>query len=188
MKPHGTSARYSHGPDENDTPGKGCRCAQCTAAVRSERRRQRAEGPQLVSSTSARVAVNKLIRYGWTRTAISRELGVSDHRNLLKHDRCTRSISDAVRQLLADTERTRKEMRQRRFPIDAVYAELDARGVTQRRVARAEFLGIAERQLIRWEESGIPLYIADRIAATLERHPVTLWPDFDRPEELPHAC
>lgn len=30
---HGTPARYSHGPDEHDQPGKGCRCIPCRAAL-----------------------------------------------------------------------------------------------------------------------------------------------------------
>ncbi|MEV0382332.1 hypothetical protein [Nonomuraea sp. NPDC050643] len=30
--PHGNPNRYRYGPDENDQPGKGCRCRSCTAA------------------------------------------------------------------------------------------------------------------------------------------------------------
>lgn len=38
MRQHGTNARYVWGPDETDTPGKGCRCSDCRAA------RAKAEG------------------------------------------------------------------------------------------------------------------------------------------------
>lgn len=30
--PHGDRSRYVHGPDENDQPGKGCRCDECRSA------------------------------------------------------------------------------------------------------------------------------------------------------------
>lgn len=32
MRPHGTRARYIHGPDETDQPNAGCRCHACTVA------------------------------------------------------------------------------------------------------------------------------------------------------------
>jgi hypothetical protein len=39
---HGTRARYGRGPDENNTPGRGCRCRECRACMaeigRSRRR------------------------------------------------------------------------------------------------------------------------------------------------------
>ncbi|MBG0828513.1 hypothetical protein HS041_12115 [Planomonospora sp. ID67723] len=40
-RPHGHHLRYTHGPDENDQPGKGCRCGKCRAASTKNRARQR---------------------------------------------------------------------------------------------------------------------------------------------------
>lgn len=45
MREHGTRARYVSGPDENDKPGKGCRCDRCRKAnAEAEKNRYRQRG------------------------------------------------------------------------------------------------------------------------------------------------
>lgn len=65
MRPHGTNARYQLGPDENDTPGRQCRCDPCRGAAKAYRRRrnQRME-PAYVSARPAREHVDWLSAQG----------------------------------------------------------------------------------------------------------------------------
>lgn len=75
--PHGTEARYQGGPDEDDVPGKRCRCADCQRAHDREwwnnRYRMLAYGrwQPFVDAGPARDHVKLLGRYGigWKRVA-----------------------------------------------------------------------------------------------------------------------
>ncbi|MDF5758585.1 hypothetical protein [Spongiactinospora sp. TRM90649] len=80
VREHGTPARYRHGPDINDRPGKGCRCPQCRAANAADlaawRRRKALEQwgatpAALVDAAPARAHVRRLMAYGigWERVA-----------------------------------------------------------------------------------------------------------------------
>jgi hypothetical protein len=73
---HGTRTRYVWGPDENDTPGKPCRCDDCRAvATAAERHRERmilyGRWQPFVDAGPAREHVRMLGRagIGWRRAA-----------------------------------------------------------------------------------------------------------------------
>lgn len=79
-RPHGTAARYCHGPDINDQPGKGCRCRPCrdaqTERLRAYRRRKALERwgaaePVMVDADPVRAHVRALMEagIGWEHVA-----------------------------------------------------------------------------------------------------------------------
>lgn len=82
MRAHGTRQRYRRGPDENDTPEKGCRCRKCTsAATRAVTlgRLRAAEGRsrQLVDAGPVRAHVLKLHAQGLPFTSIAELAGIA---------------------------------------------------------------------------------------------------------------
>ncbi len=81
-RPHGTSKRYDHGPDENDQPGKGCRCTRCgtakSRAQKSYRLDKLAHGYRQVDAEPARRHVLALRDgAGFDLQCIARAAGVS---------------------------------------------------------------------------------------------------------------
>lgn len=72
---HGTSDRYRNGPDENDTPGQGCRCGQCKGAAAKAMNLYRLArtrgGPRLVDAQPVREHVARLHAQGLPLTAIA---------------------------------------------------------------------------------------------------------------------
>lgn len=75
IRPHGTKTRYRHGPDENDTPGQGCRCVPCGDAAAkavnlSRLARDRGE-PRLVDAQPVREHVSRIHAQGLPLTTIA---------------------------------------------------------------------------------------------------------------------
>lgn len=78
---HGTAGRYAQGPDENDLPGKGCRCTRCTRAATRTRQLNKlaaleGRGLRLVDAEPVREHVRWLIGQGMMPSAVAREAGV----------------------------------------------------------------------------------------------------------------
>jgi len=42
----------------------------------------------------------------------------------------------------------------------------------------AEAIGLSRKSCYRYFESGVPLYVADRLAIKVGLHPLEVWPDF----------
>lgn len=77
-RPHGTRQRYVDGPDINDQPGRGCRCADCRAATAQYARTR-----------------NRLIAYGrWNRGFIDAEPVRQHIRSLMAGGMTIRLIAD----------------------------------------------------------------------------------------------
>lgn len=79
---HGLASRYDHGPDENDQPGKGCRCTRCGAAKSRSQKRYRLDkirhGNRTIDAEPARRHVLELRQQaGVDLHAIARAAGVS---------------------------------------------------------------------------------------------------------------
>lgn len=83
---HGDYQRYLEGPDENDRPGKGCRCRPCTAAATARtyqyrqykaRERWGAAPPLMVPAAPVRDHVRKLMDAGVPRATIVALSGVA---------------------------------------------------------------------------------------------------------------
>lgn len=64
MRAHGDAARYRHGPDINDQPGQGCRCAPCREAARVRLAEWRAAGRTSVPADPVRAHLRNLRRWG----------------------------------------------------------------------------------------------------------------------------
>lgn len=181
LRDHGTPARYNHGPDENDAAGKGCRCDDCTDAIRRYRTHQRARGPQYVSPVRARRAMRQLRSFGWTLEMVGDATGLSA-RNILRGRRCTRDVERAILDL---RDRVAAE-RSRRLPFEPVERVAALRvldhwtgGPGQGKTAAvARHLGVDDRQVYRWRDYGITPDQADGFAVRLGFHPLELWPDF----------
>ena len=80
-RPHGLS-RCKNGPDEDGTPGKGCRCPVCSQANRDyQDRRSRAiaygQWDVLSDATGTRRRLQALMRCGWSLGLLSARLGQS---------------------------------------------------------------------------------------------------------------
>lgn len=82
---HGTPDRYRNGPDENDQPGKGCRCTPCRDAqatdLRNYRQRKARESwgateSTMVDAEPARAHVRALMAEGVGRERIANVSGV----------------------------------------------------------------------------------------------------------------
>ncbi len=83
-RPHGTRLRYTHGPDINDKPGKGCRCARCRRAASADRERHRMEtntGVRRPLADAGRVKAHlqALRDAGADNPTIAEQAGVSVH-------------------------------------------------------------------------------------------------------------
>jgi transcriptional regulator with XRE-family HTH domain len=81
VRPHGTAARYNHGPDHDGRPGKGCRCADCGAAARRVRKRNRlaalnGRNHARVDAGPVREHILTLCEAGMSRQEIARRAGV----------------------------------------------------------------------------------------------------------------
>lgn len=75
---HGDRARYVHGPDENDQPGKGCRCDSCRDAIAIyERERKRRTTPAYVAAGPARAHVEWLGTQGVGLKQVAKVSGVA---------------------------------------------------------------------------------------------------------------
>jgi hypothetical protein len=79
---HGTKARYCHGPDEHDQPGKGCRCDACTTASRRERKTRtlritRGQWEPYVPAGHAREHVQWLAGHGIGYRQVTKLAGIS---------------------------------------------------------------------------------------------------------------
>ncbi len=79
---HGSRARYVGGPDENDQPGRGCRCASCTEANRLDhqhRARMRLYGQwqPYVDAAPAREHARALSAAGIGRRRVADLAGIS---------------------------------------------------------------------------------------------------------------
>ena len=90
IRPHGTPARYSHGPDHNGQPGRGCRCTPCTRACTRARTwrdyKTRSEGPGTADATGTRRRLQALMAAGWSRTILVARLGMTErHVRLILH-------------------------------------------------------------------------------------------------------
>lgn len=75
--PHGTPRRYRHGPDENDRPGAGCRCAACRAATTRAAKILRLKGPRLTDAEPVRRHVAAVKASGLPYTSIAKIAQVS---------------------------------------------------------------------------------------------------------------
>ncbi len=81
QRAHGTVARYRHGPDINDQPGKGCRCPDCgrAAALCTKRYALRVasgQGPRLVDAKDTRAHVQMLLSHGLAAVRVADLAGV----------------------------------------------------------------------------------------------------------------
>jgi hypothetical protein len=127
----------------------------------------------MVPSAAAKRAVDTLrSEFGWTRSAICDAVGISDQAGVFRRDRCTREAADAV----IDLVRRERRARRTRLPVEPILAELSARGATTV-TAQAAWLGVDGTQIYRWQDRGVPLFTADRLAVKLERHPLAFWPN-----------
>lgn len=82
IRPHGTPARYDHGPDENDQPGRGCRCPRCRKGKNRRRKlaklHQHRHGSLLVDAGQVREHVQRLrAEHGLDLHTIARAAGVN---------------------------------------------------------------------------------------------------------------
>lgn len=80
-RPHGV-VRYRHGPGEDGTPGKGCRCPACRdakAAYERHRTRMIAYGRWggYTDAAGTRRRIQALMRNGWPLAKLTARLGVS---------------------------------------------------------------------------------------------------------------
>lgn len=85
--PHGHYLRYLHGPNQHNTPGKGCRCTPCTtnaathmAAYREYKAREQwgAAPPLMVDAEPARTHVRSLMAAGIPLKTIAHLAGVGE--------------------------------------------------------------------------------------------------------------
>jgi len=82
-RPHGSRARYVSGPDAGGRPGRGCRCAACTAANRAEARRRArmityGRWQPYVDAGPAREHLRALSRAGLGRRRVAQLSGLSE--------------------------------------------------------------------------------------------------------------
>lgn len=82
LRAHGERARYVFGPDENDMPGSGCHCTDCTAANRAfeaNRQRQIAYGrwQPYVDAAPVRAHLRALAAAGIGRRRVASLTGLS---------------------------------------------------------------------------------------------------------------
>lgn len=81
MRAHGTPGRYRHGPDENDQPGRGCRCRLCSNAACKTAKRYRLSVQSgrhrpMVDAQPVREHVAKLYAAGLPYNSIATLAGV----------------------------------------------------------------------------------------------------------------
>jgi hypothetical protein len=107
--PHGLT-RYKKGPDQQGTPGKGCRCARCREANRAYQRHRarmvaygRWDG--WVDATGTHRRIRALMRNGWSLGRLSEKLGCDRQvlrKKLHDRERVLGATARAVRELYDD--------------------------------------------------------------------------------------
>jgi lambda repressor-like predicted transcriptional regulator len=106
MTPANGLTRYKHGPDEDGTPGRGCRCGRCGEANNAWQRhryRMAAYGrDSLASAAGTQRRLQALMRCGWSLGLLSARLGQSRQvlrLTLHRSERVTAATARAVREL-----------------------------------------------------------------------------------------
>lgn len=157
-RPHGT-VRYRHGPDENGTPGRPCRCAACRDAKRvyeAHRTRMIAYGrwEGYADATGTRRRVQALMRNGWPLAKLAARLGVSREFETVARGETGQvypATAEAVRALY-------DELWDQSPPREARY---DRMGSTR---ARNRAIALGYQPVGAWDDSPGPHFIDDPAA------------------------
>lgn len=111
-----------------------------------------------------------LRRAGWTKARIGAELGQNGRALQLGTDQITARHARTIRALAQRLEII-DPLPKRRFPLAPLLGTRTIKDLER-------LTGVADRQLHRWKDYGIPMDRADELACMLGHHPSLLWDDW----------